>query len=827
MAGRIPDTVVDALRWLRKSPRFVVPSVASLALGVGGTAVMFAVVYAVLLRPLPYREPERLAVLWLRDVRTGSYARTTTSDFNDWKQRSRVFESMGLFLPLAQPITVTGGDYPERIQYQYATASMFELLGVRPQIGRTFADKTTRDLASIVLSDRLWRRRFGADPGVIGKTVVLGGTNYEVLGVMPPGFHIAHIDTDVWRETDPTLPVLNDRVVRWLVGVGRLKPGVTFEQAQADMSTIARQLEEEYPKTNKGWGVAVERLDELNATGLRQLLYPMFVAVGFVLLLACINVAGLLIAQSAGRRKELATRVALGATRGDLARQLVAECTVLALVAGAVSTLITRWGLALLMSTAPSRYEFVRRSSLDLAVFLFALGISLAAGVIIGLIVAYRSSSLDVNAALKENASALTSGSRQRALSVLAAVQIAFAFVLLAGAGLLLRTVANLTYQPLGIDKSNVLTAEIDLAGPRYVGTLSRRDVAMRPISPNVTLFYDQLVDRLKRLPTVESAGVTNFLPMTHTGSGRRDRAFTILGRSDPGPGPTPNALCSAVTSGFFSTLRVPLVRGRLIEDRDTESTPWVVVINRSMAEKFWPNDDPIGKSILFDIVQEERPREIVGIVDSFRQLEPARPPLPEMYVAMAQQPAIFPGFAAQNRFRMSVLMRAKPSAALVADLRRTTAQLDATQALFQIRTMDEVVADFNAPTRFLAVLLALFAGVGTLLAGLGVFALVSCATTDRALEFSIRLAMGATPKTVLRALLSRSALLAIGGIAAGLLLTVWLTRFLQFLLYGVRPLDPISFTVAGFVLVGAALCASLQPARRLLRLDAAARLRL
>ncbi len=819
------STARSAFHWLRTNPRFAAPAVLSLALGFGGTAVMFSVLWATFYPPQPFPAPDRVMIARMYQPSTDTHTPGTTADYNDFKAMNSVFESMGLFLPLSQPMTVSGDGLPERVLYQYVTASMFPLLGVRARLGRTFEDGDVAS-PSVLLSEEFWKRRYNSDPGIIGKTIRLGGLNYQVLGVMPEGFHISGVKTDVFRQTDPT-GVLNERRVRWLMITGRLKPGVTQAQAQENMASIAAQLAKTYPDTNRGWTIHVSPLSEYGANDLARRLYPFIGAVVFVLLIACTNVTGLLLAHSAGRKKELATRAAIGASRGILVRQLIAESIALSIVSGIVAVFVARWWLGLVIAYAPLRYEFIRLSSLDLRVFLFVLGVSLFTGTIMGSVVAWRSSRLDVNNTLKDHAGGVTSGKRQRALSVLAVVEIALAFVLLVGAGLLLRTVNNLHSAPLGFDIDNVLTGEIDLSGPTYRGRIFRRDVAIVPIQPATPLFHERLLTDLARLPTVESVGLASWLPLAQLGSGRRNRSFQIAGKTELPRGERPEVMYNAVTPGFFSTLRIPLVRGRLITDRDTFAAPWVVLINRTMADQFFPNEDPIGKTLTLDTVEEERPREIVGVVEDIHQfMDRTRPPRAEMFVNVFQQPAVYPGDGAQTRFRLAVLMRARPSQSLIADMRRTVAQIDSTQPVFQIRTMQEIHAQRDAGARFVTLILALFAGLGTVLAALGVFALVSYAAANRAQEFSIRLALGATTGSLLRMLLVWSGVVAGLGIGIGVLVAVWQTRFLRAQLFGVTPLDMTTFVLAALLIVGVALAAALQSARRVRRVDAVTVLR-
>lgn len=812
--------------WLRTNPRFVMPTALSLALGVACAAVLFSTGYGTLYPKLPYSDPGRVVSLRMHHMSDDSFAPPTTADYTDWLAQQDVFSSMGMFLPIPQLMTITGGEYPERIFYQYVTASLFPMLGARPQLGVTFAEKRRPNLRAVILSDSFWRRRFNADPGVIGKNIQLGGFQYEVIGVMPPGFHVSNADTDVWRETDPT-GVLNERRIRWLIAAARLKPGITIAQAQAHMTAIVAKLAGQYPETNAGFEVVVQPLGDYGTVGRAGLLTPYIAMVAFVLVLACVNVIALFLAHLAGRRTELATRAALGASRGHLVRQLLIESLALAVVSALLSVILGRWWFALTIAHVAPRWDFIRRTSFDLPVVLFVFGVCLLVGLITGLIAAGRASRPDVRATLQPGAG-VTSARGPRVLGVLAVAQIALAFALLVGAGLLARTLLNLQAVRLGFDTQNILTAEIDLAGNKYRGRVFQREIAMVPILPATPAFQQRLIDTLRRLPNVEAAGLASWVPMVPGGSGRRDRSFTIGGRPDPGPGARPRAMFNTITPGFLSALNIQTVRGRAINDQDTVDAPWVAMVNEAFAREFFPNDDPLGKVLTLDIIAEEHPRTIVGVVGDLRYFfQENRPARPEIYVHLFQQPDLYPGEGAENRFRSGIVIRTQgPSPTLAAELRRVVSELDPTQPVLQIHTMEEVRAVHDAPPRFVATVTAWCAMAGVLIAALGVFALISTAAAERAQEFGIRLALGATSGMLLRTLLIWSASVTVAGIAAGIFIAAWQTQFIRSWLYGVPPQDVGTFAAAAMVIMLAALLAALQSARRVRRLDTLAALR-
>jgi putative ABC transport system permease protein len=809
-------------RLLRNTPRFTIAAVVSLALGIGGNALIFSVVYSSIFHPLPYPDADRLVVVWESKAGKGpSRAPAAPGNFPDWQRLNHVFEMMALGQAVSQPRTVTGQGLPERVEMQYATADLFAVLKAHAAIGRTFLDTAGQPGdPSVILSYGFWQRQFAGDAKVLGTSLSLGNSVRRIIGVMPREFQIAGTTPDIWTEISLKDPAMAQRQVRWLLALARLKSGVTMARAQAEMNSIAHRLALACPVTNKDWGVDLQPLEDVGKASLQRLLYPLFGAVTFVLLIACANVANLMVARASSRKKEIAVRTALGAGRARLMRQPVLETLILALLSGVGGVGLAKCGLTLFAAYAPPGYVFLKQASIGLPVFLFTLGVSLVAGTLIGAAAMFQVSGVDLIGALKEGGKGVTSAARMRARSVLAVVEVTLAFVLLVGAGLLAKTLVNLTRVSLGFEPDRVLTAQVELAGPGYIRNAPMREQDMRYIDPKVEAFYAELIQRVSNLPGVDSAGLGSWLPLGGWAPGARDRTFTIAGRATPSEGEMADADYTAVSGGYFRTMRGPLLAGRYMDEHDTLDAPWVAVINEAMAKRYWPNQDPVGQLLRFNIVTEERPRMVVGVVGNVRQDSPANEPMAEAYVSFMQQPAVSPGHGAQNRMRMTVVIRGADASVLAPGLRRAVANLDKSQPVFSIRSMNEVLTQSVAPSRFITLLLVTFAILAAVLAGLGIFALMSYNVADRFQEIGIRIALGANRRAVIRLVLSSGIKLSLIGIGLGALLATWLTGLLTGMLYGVKPLDASTFVLAGVLLVLAAVIASMQPASRAMRLD-------
>ena len=818
----LETTVQDlryALRVFRKSPGFTLTAVLSLALGIGGNSTMFTVIYARLLEPPAYKDVERLVMIW--SSANQNHGPVASGDFLDWRKQARSFEQISLCGGASQ-VTMADSGPPERTRWQPVTANLFDLLGVKPALGRSFSEQ--EDLSGVrpvILSHAFWQRRFGSDPGALDRGLRINGQPFAVIGVMPRGFRILSWgeQTDMWYPLNLTVPEAAMRKIPWLTCVGRLKAGTTIAQAQAEMSAIAHQLELAYPDSNKGRGVFIEPLHQAITAGLGQVLYPLFGAVGFVLLIACANVANLLLARAGARKGEIALRQALGAGRARLVRQLLTESVLLAVLGGLVGIGVAIGGLQLFQELAPA-WARLQEISLNVYVLGFTLAVSIVTGVLAGLAPAIQASSLDLTESLKEAARASGGRGQGRTKAVLVAGEVALALVLLAGAGLMLNSLLRLLRVNPGFQPASLLTMHLDLSGPRYVNVVEHRDIAIRSISPQVEVVYEQVLQELRTLPGVESVGLVSWLPQGSGTYGPRGRRFAIGGRPEPPPNELPSATYNMVSAGYFHTMRIPLMRGRMLIDQDKQSSPWVVVINEAMARKFWPDEDPIGQLITIRTIKEERPRQIVGIVDNVRQWSVSAKPTPEFYALYSQQPPVY-GDGWQNRVHRNLVARTtlKPES-LIAAVRAEVMKIDRDQPVYDQRAMDEVVASSTAPWRFYLALLGVFAGISLFLAVIGIYGVVSYAIGERTQEIGIRMALGAGRRDVMWLVFRQGLMLTAAGLAVGLAGSLALTRFIAGFLYGVKAADPLTFSAATLLLGGVACAAIVRPAWRATRLD-------
>jgi putative ABC transport system permease protein len=803
-----------SLRLLLKNPGFSIVAVLSLALGIAATTTIFSVVYAGLLRSLPYREPNRLVMI------SGSspkmVAAATTSDVLDWRAANHVFEQIEMFLPGSEPVTITAPGLPERVRSQYVTKELFSMLGTQPILGRVFTpDDQERE---IVISYGYWQRRFQGDRAVLGERMTLSGNPYSIIGVMPANFHLGSGDAEIWRPVTLTEPNLS-RQTRWLSAAARLKPGISIEQARAEMITIAGRLQREYPATNKDWSVRIEPLHEALWGFLRVDLYPLLGAVGFILLIACANVASLMLARSAGRAREMAVRAALGAKRWRLVRQLLSDGIVLSLAGGLIGVLMAAWGVTLFLAMAPAWFPLREQIKLDGSVLAFSTLITIATGILTALAPAFGASKPDLNDTLKSGERGVLS--RNRGLSAMVVVEVALTLILMVGGGLMIRTFVALRGVNTGFDPSNLLTAKFEVSGPRYVLPAPKRGQRdMRTIQSATHDYYQELVDRVGKIPGVESAGLTTWLPFS---DGATVRFFNLAGKTGAN-----YAEYVTVTPDTFRVLRIVLRKGRFFNERDTENAPWVAMVNEAFARRYFGNDDPIGRMLTLATVDEERPREIVGVVSDVRQAAHAEP-RSQIYVDFHQQPMVYPGTLDRGRLNMTLVVRAYQKAGislLIPQLRNLAANLDRDHPAFAIKTMSEVMYESTDINRFYTAQLVGFSAMALLLAAVGIYGVMSYAVGRRRREIGIRMALGASHGGVLRNVLGQGLKLAMIGLAIGLAGSFALTRAISTYLFGVKPIDPLTFAVASLVLIAVALGAVYRPARRATEVDPMAVLR-
>jgi predicted permease len=814
-----------ATRSLRKSPGFLAVVILSLAFGIAANSTIFSVLDVMLYRPMPYPRPEQLVAIWETEEGHPDVTQAPPiAESVDWNKQNHVFENIAL-TSFNDSATLSGLDEPESIHVQYVTPDFFALLGAKPLLGRVFRTEEAQDLSqTVVVSDAFWKRRFNSEPNVLGKTLRVEGIESTVVGVMPPGFAPFYgFPIDLWLPINPASTRYAQRIDHWLMPVARLKPDVTLAQAQAEMKLIARRLETEYPKTNKGVGTKVVLLHEELFGWARSALYPLLGAVAFVLLIACVNVANLMQFRVDTRRKEYALRVSFGAGRRRLIQQLLTESGVLALAGGFLGVLLTFVGISVFLHFAGDIPE-AHNIKVDGRVLLFTLGISLLTAILFGLAPAIQASGADLNLALRESERGTTTASRRLARHSLVVSEIALAMILLVGAGLMINTILRLQGVKPGFNSNNVLTMTVPLPeGGRYLTRVPGTDVE-QPL-PAVTAFYRQLLEKLDALPGVESAGVISRLPMR----GAEEFTFSVLGHPAPPPDKRPAAGYEEVSSDLFNTLRIPLKKGRYLDERDNASAPWVIDVNEEFVRRYFPNEDPIGQQLLLRYdpypVDEVHPRQIVGVVGDVKHYGLGRPDPPFVYASYLQQPSSFPGGAAIGHLQQAVLVRTAPGLAaggtpLAVDMRKAVAGIDPDQPVTNVMTMNQVLAESIGDWKFYMQLLGIFAGMAILLAAVGIYGVMSYSVNERTHEIGIRVALGALPADVLRMIARLGVVLATVGVLVGACFALALARLISTFLFGVKPSDPLTYFLVAAGLVGIALLACYIPARRASKVD-------
>ena len=790
-----------AFRLLAKSPGFTLIAVLTLALGIGANTAIFTVVNAVLLRPLGFRDPSRVVLV----AEKTSYPTVSTSyeNYIDWRDQSHLFES--LEATRGATITLTGSGEPERLNARMATAPLFSLLGVNAILGRTFlAEEDHAGGAPVViLSYGLWQRHFGAARDILGKSITLDSQPYTVVGVLPSGFELLQ-PADVFLPFTPwakTLP--DDR--NWHPGIfviGRLKEGITREQARTEMVGITKRLEQQYPIYNTAKSADVVGLQEQLVQNVRPALLLLLGAVGAVLLIACVNVANLLLARAAARGREVAIRTSMGATRWRVTRQLITESLLLSLAGGALGLLLAWASLGPLLKLSSTSVPAVLTVSLDRWVLFFTLVVSFVTGLVFGIVPAVRTAKLDLRETLNEGSRGSTTGPGQhRIRGVLVAAEIAMAMLLLVGAGLLLRSFSRLQEVPPGFQADHLLVADLPLSLTAYSKPQQRFE------------FFDRLVERAKSLPGVRSAGAASFLPVSGGGSALH---FNVSGRPPKSPHDYIVTGYRTITPNYFETLGMPLVQGRFFTAADTEKAPAVVVINSAMAQTYFPGENPLGKRMQLGAIPESDVpwMEVVGVVGDVRQgldLDPQA----EMYLPYRQADQVLPVF------QLSIVLRTATDPLLqAAALRSALGEIDANQPLVRVRTMEENMAATVAQPRFRTWLIGIFAALALVLAGVGVYGVMSYTVTQRTSEIGIRVTLGAQPEDVFRIVVGEGLRLALAGVGAGILAALALTRLLRSFLYGVSAYDPLTFGCVALILTLVAVAASFFPARRATLVD-------
>ncbi len=785
-------------RSLRRSPGFTAVAVIALALGIGANTAVFSVVNAVLLRPLAYRDPGRLVTL----LHDGSNP-VAVANYLDWRDQSRSFETIAA-ADYWRP-NLTGVDAPEHLYGLKVTQNLLPMLGIEPLLGRVFVPGEDQPGAEheTILSYGLWQRRFNGDRGVLGRLVTLDGEGFRVVGIMPQGFHFAPFWAtraelwvpDAFRAADRTREGNHLRVF------ARLKSGVSLEQARAEIRTVTARLERQYPGTNRN--VRVTPLRENVVGKVETPLLILLGAVGLVLLIACANVAHMLLARASSRRKELAVRGALGAGRVRIAAQLLTENLLLAALGGAAGMAIAWWGTRALRVLSPANLPRVDSVAIDGGAALFLVAATLATGLIFGLVPALRVSSMNLAGALKDAARGSSeSFGRNRLRGVLVASEFALALVLLIGAGLMVRSFFALRSVDPGFRPDHVISMVVSVAGSPEADA-GRREV-----------FYRQLLDRVRALPGVAAAGGINHLPLAGDLWGW---SFTIAGRPKPNPGEAPGAVYRIIMPGYLETMRLPVLRGRGISPRDDSGAPAVVLINERAAARYWPGEDPIGKQVSFD---GRVWITIVGIVKNAKQGDWADEIDPEVYLPALQNHAFLEDPGVHFAYLTLVVRTVGDPAALAPALKQTVWSFDRNLPVSEVLTMDRVVAEATAAPRFEMLLLGVFAAIALVLAAVGIYGVMSYSVARRTQEIGIRVSLGATRRDVLTMVVRQAMALVLMGAAVGLAGALMLARLMSGMLYGVRPADPLTFAAVALLLALVALAAAAIPALRATRID-------
>ena len=795
------DTLLQDLRYavrqLIKHPGFTAAAVGTIALGLGANTAIFTVVNAVLLRPLTYPRPDQLVIVWERN-RAGATATNVVNPGNylDWRDRATSFTDLAAITWSSMTFT---GDAPEIVQGRSVTPNFSRVLGTTPRLGRFFtpAEALPGGPPVIVLSDGLWRGRFGGDSGVVGRTVPVAGGNATVVGVMPPTFRAMPWGSEEYWEPFRLDPSNRSRHGRYAMVVGRLRSGVTRERAQAEMDVITSGIEREHPEFDTGWGANVVSLTDQVVGSARGTLLIVLAAVAIVLLIACANVGNLMLVRADGRRREFAVRTALGAPRGRLVRQWLAESVVVAVLGGAVGLLLAKWGVDLLVVAAPVGIPRLAEIALDARVVAVTAGITLAVGIAAGLPAALGVASSGLAAGLRGESTRTTAdaGSR-RFRSGLVVAQLSLALVLLAGAGLLVRSLHRLAAVNPGFDPADLLTLSVELPQATY------------PDDAHRSAFFAQLVARVGEMPGVSAAGAVSFLPLTNGGASTR---FTIVGRPAPEPGHWTSADIRIVAPGYFPAMRIPLERGRGLTAADRADAPPVVLINETMARQFWPNENPIGARLQINWTHPDVQPEIVGVVGDVHGSTLDGDLRPMVYYPQAQEAS----------GSMTIVARHGANAAgLAGAVRAAVRELDRNLPVSDVATMSTRLVRSMSDRRYPMLLLTVFAALAVVLAAIGIYGVLSYAVNQRRREFGVRIALGARGADVLRMVIGSGMRLTLTGVAIGAVGAALGARALGRLLYDVRPTDPLTFVAVAGVLTVVALAAICFPALRATRVD-------
>ncbi len=796
------------LRILLRNPGFTLAAIVVLALGIGANTAIFSIVNAVLLRPLPYQGASRIMQVWhvppAKSFPGMTLFSVSPANYLDWQSQNGSFEQMAAYG--FESFNVGGGERPEAIRGAAVAPGFFSILRVQPVLGRTFSPEEDRPGQGhvVILGHTVWRDHFAADPGILGRNVLFDGQTYTVVGVMPPKFKFP-----AWAELWVPLAWTNEkRAVRgnhnYMV-IGRLKPEVAVQQAKADLSAISVRLEQQYPEDDKGWGATVLPLREQIVGDVRPALLVLLGAVAFVLLIACANVANLVLAKTLARKKEIAIRTSLGASRAAVLRQILAETLLLSLAGGALGLFLARFCITLIQKFLADRLPNATEITLDAPVLAFTLFLALLAGILAGLLPAVRFTRTDVNEALKQGqsrGSSDSSGSKTRGLLVVS--EVALSLVLLIGAGLMIRSLLQLSSVQPGFDPNNVLTARLTVPGTKFSSPAAQ-------IS-----FYDQVLRQVRATPGVESAGLIDSLPIDGDGS---HQPVAVEGQPVVPMADQPEVDVRVISPGYLHAMRIPVLRGRDLNDADVAGRPPVVFISESMAKRFWPNENPIGKHITLTFFPGVV-REVAGVVGDVKQdsLDQTRP-VETLYWPLSQ--LTVPPSEAWRSFGMSLAVRTSADpASVTSGVTSAVHQVDPETPVVGVVTMQGLISASLSPQRFNVLLLGAFAGLALVLAAVGIYSVLSYSVRRRVREIGIRMALGATPSDVLQMVVADGMKPILLGVALGLAVAFALSRVVTSLIYGVRATDPLTFVGVALLLVAVGLLATILPAHRATRVE-------
>lgn len=805
-----------AFRVLRAAPATALVAIASLAVGIGATTTIFSPVHAVLLASPDYKQPNRLVVVWESNPAKGiTRTQVAPATFNIWRSQNRSFEQLELVAP-GSPVTVTGG-IPERVNIQYFTAGLFPLLGVHPVIGHAPSESDLSQNDPLLVSYGYWQRRFGGVSVFLGQKIIVNGAAHTVAGVLPRDFHLFDEKTDIWlpiRAPDPGSHDFSGR--SWLVAVGRLRDGVDINTAQSEMNLLSQKIAQAHPDTNRDWGVRVESIRDAQFGYWKPVLRLLFGAVVFVLLICWANIANLLLGRLPFRNREIATRVSLGADSRRIFLQFLHEGALLGIVGGLLGLLLSAWGGRLFIALAPSDFPLLHTIAVNGPILLFCLAISLISGIafsVAAAILASRTESYYVSASATRSSSPRI---QRRFSTAFVAAEVAISLTLLSGAGLMVASMLRLLQIDPGFRTERVLTMQVFLTGRQYTQNVADGTL----IKPAVASFYRELLARVAAAPGVQSAGLVSWLPEGGYNTGRRDRTFRVVGETLEKAGEQ-RASFNIVGSGYFQTLQIPLLAGRYLDPGDDENTNWVAVVNSAFARRYWPGQNPIGKQIVTDGGVDEKPREVVGVVSDVRQNGLELESEPEIFTPFLQQPTTNFTHGYQNRVHMSIVLRTvADQESTVEAVRRIAADLDLNQPVYGARSMSEVFSASLGYRTLYTRCLEFFAGIALFLAAIGVYSLISQSVAERTKEVGIRIAVGATQRSILELFFRQAAIPLVCGSLCGLLMAHFSNRLLRSMLFGITPDSALILATTCAVLFAIGTAAVLVPATRATRMD-------